>query len=77
MARIFNDSDTVLSIEAQEVLQQAAANIGDVEVIELQRTNIYESGEIFAVSFESGADEHGEREVLFSGQFDTDGNVIA
>jgi hypothetical protein len=77
MARIINHSDITLSIEAQEVLQQFAANIGGVETVSLTRASFNEEGEMFGVNFLGEADEYGERELIFKGAFDTDGNVIA
>lgn len=76
MARIINDSDSTLSLEAQQALQQAAANVGGVEVINLCRTNQYENGDLFAVEMLGEADEDGQRENLLSCQFDTESNLV-
>ena len=67
MARIINNSDTTLSVEAQKVINNFCADM-EVETVTMTCTNQYESGEIFAMYDEN------ENHI---GNFDTDGNVIA
>ena len=77
MARIFNNSDITLSVDAQQAIQQAAANVGGIEHVELSLVSFNEEGEMFEVYFLGEEDEDGEREIIFECSFNTDGNILA
>lgn len=48
MATIINNSDTVLSVKAQQEIQNAIAEMGLDEVYAV-RTSMYEDGEIYEI----------------------------
>ena len=48
MATIINNTDTTLSVEAQQTIRNAAANYG-TDRVEVKRKASYDDGEIFDV----------------------------
>lgn len=68
MATIINNSDTLLSVESQNAVQNAAANVG-ADRVRVARVSSNDEGETFEI-YDEGED------ATYIGRFNTADNIV-